>query len=97
VRDWLAQGLFNTLNEARAEDDLTRRDVLLDELRAVARSFPDDIAVRNQLASSLLNTRNDAKAENDLARRDALLDELRALARSFPDAVHELLLAPQNS
>ncbi len=29
-------GLVNTLNDAKAEDDLARRDALLDELRALA-------------------------------------------------------------
>jgi hypothetical protein len=46
VRRRLAGGLFNTLNDAKAEDDLARRDALLDELRALARAFPDDAAAR---------------------------------------------------
>jgi hypothetical protein len=58
---------------------------LLDELRALARAYADDAAVRQQLARGLFNTLIDAKAEDDLARRDALLDELRALAQAFPD------------
>jgi hypothetical protein len=54
---------------------------LLDELRTLARSHPDDTGVREPLAKGLVNTlNNDAEAEDDLARRDALLDELRALA-----------------
>ena len=81
----LSAGLLNTLNDAKAEDDLDRRDALLDELRALARTYSDDAAVRELLAGGLFNTLNDAKAEDDLARRDALLDELRALARAFPD------------
>jgi hypothetical protein len=81
----LASGLLNTLNNAKDEDDLARRDTLLDELRALARSYPDDAAVRERLAGGLFNTLNHAKAEDDLARRDTLLDELRALARSYPD------------
>jgi hypothetical protein len=32
----------STLNDAKAEDDLARRDALLDELRALAQAFPDD-------------------------------------------------------
>jgi hypothetical protein len=81
----LAAGLFNTLIHAKAEDDLARRDTLLDELRALARSYPDDAVVRDWLAGGLFNTLIDTKAEDDLARRDTLLDELRALARSHPD------------
>ncbi len=80
----LAMGLFNTLNHAKAEDDLARRDALLDELRALAGAYPDDPAVRERLAMGLFNTLNHAKAEDDLARRDALLDELRALAGAYP-------------
>ena len=85
-------GLVNTRDDAKAEDDLTRRDGLLDELRGLARAFPDDAAVREELAGGLFNTLTDAKAEDDLARRDALLDELRALARAFPEdaAVREI-------
>jgi hypothetical protein len=42
VREWLAKGLFNTPIDAKAEDDLARRDALLDELRTLARGYPDD-------------------------------------------------------
>jgi hypothetical protein len=89
----LSGGLFNTLVYAKAEDDLARRDSLLDELRALARTYPDDAAVREQLARALFKTLNDVKAEDDLARRDSLLDELRALARTYPNdaAVREQL------
>jgi hypothetical protein len=90
----LAAGLFRTLHKAEAEGDLARRDDLLDELRALARSFPDDAAVRDLLAGGLSITLDNAKAEGDLARRDDLLDELHALARSFPDdAAVRVLLA----
>jgi hypothetical protein len=68
----------------KAEDDLARRvlDTLrdLDTLRALARTYPDDAAVRERLASGLRNTLNAVKAEDDLARPNALLDELRDLA-----------------
>ena len=76
---------MNTLNHATAEDDLTRRDALLDELRALATAHPEEAAVRQQLAGGLLNALNDAKAEDDLARRDALLEELNSLAEAYPD------------
>ena len=93
VRKQLAMCLFNTLNAAKTEGNLARRDALLVELRKLARVHPDDAAAREQLAMSLLNTLNYAKAEGDLARRDALLAELRNLARAYPDdiAVHEQL------
>ncbi len=43
-------GLFATLVDAKAEDDLARRDALLDELRALAAAYPDDPAVREIIA-----------------------------------------------
>jgi hypothetical protein len=89
----LSAGLFNTLIEAKAEDDLAHRRALLDELRALARTYPDETTVRQRLANGLFDTLTNTKAENDLARRDALLDELRTLARTYPDdaAVREQL------
>ena len=89
----LANGLFNTLIDAKAEDNLPRRDALLDELRALHGKWPDDPAVREWLATGLYNTLYDAKAEDNLPRRDALLDELRALHGKWPDdpAVREQL------
>ena len=83
----LATALRNAVIDAKTEGHLARRDALLDELRALARAYPDDVAMREQLARGLLNTLNHTKAEGDLARRDALLDELRALARAYPDDV----------
>ena len=89
----LAVGLYNTLNHAKEETRLDRRDALLEELRALASAWPDDAAVREQLAMGLFNTLNDAKEETRLDRRDALLEELRALAGAWPDdaAVREKL------
>jgi cation transport regulator ChaB len=49
-RERLAMGLFNTQIDAKAEDDLARRDDLLEELRALAVAHPEDAAVREQLA-----------------------------------------------
>lgn len=81
----IAIGLFNTLHDANAENDLGRRDTLLEELRALARAHDDDLRVRDYLARGLVHTLLDAKAENDLSRRDALLDEVRALPANHPD------------
>jgi hypothetical protein len=65
---WLGS-LFNTQIDAKAEEDLDRRDALLDELRKMASSYPDNAAVREHLAMALFNTLNDAEAEEgDLAR-----------------------------
>ena len=85
MREPLAMGLFNTLSYAKSEDDLARRDALLEELRELAKAHPEDPAVREQLAKGLFNTLNDAKSEDDLARRDALLEELRELAKAHSE------------
>ncbi len=89
----MAMGLFNTLIDAKEEEELARRDTLLDELRALAEAWPEDAAVREKLAMGLVNTLSVSKDEQDLARRDTLLDELRALAKAWPEdaAVREQL------
>ena len=46
VRERLANGLFNTLNHAKQEQALERRDTLLQELRHLAQAYPQDAAVR---------------------------------------------------
>jgi hypothetical protein len=80
-------------NLTKEENDLGRRDALLEELRALAQAFPQDSAVHDLLAMGLFTTRNAAKKENDLVRRDALLVELRQLQQAWPQnaAVREPL------
>ena len=56
----LAMGLCNTLFDAKAKDDLARRDGLLEELRALAKAHPADPAVRESLARGLFIALNDA-------------------------------------
>jgi len=70
---------------AKAEDDLVRCDMLLDELRALAATYPDDAASRRRLAAALSNAFVYAEEEDDRDRCDALFDELRALALAYPD------------
>ena len=48
VRERLAKGLHNTQVNAKVEDYLARRDALLGELRALARTHPNDAAVRER-------------------------------------------------
>ena len=81
----LATALRNAVIDAKTEGHLARRDALLDELRALARAYPDDAAGRERLAKGLHNMQVNTKVEDDLARPDALLDELRALARTRPN------------
>jgi hypothetical protein len=85
VRELLAIGLFQTLIDTRGEDRLARRDGVLDELRALARAYPDDTFVRHQLTRSLYLIAIAPGGENGLARRRAVLYELRVLARAYPD------------
>ena len=89
----LAMGLFNTLNHAKEEQNLLRRDALLSDLRTLANNHPEDAAVREQLAKGLFNTLNHAKQEKNLLRRDTLLSDLRTLAHDHPEdaAVRERL------
>jgi hypothetical protein len=76
ARQERAEGLVNTMIDAKAENDLRRRDALLVELCELHKAWPQDAALREWLAKGLLNTLNDAKEENDLRRRDELLVEL---------------------
>ena len=81
----LAMCLFSTLDHAKAEQDLARRDGLLAELRALGHAHPEDAVVRLRLAMGLFTTLNHAKAEQNLMRRDGLLEELRALGQAHPE------------
>jgi hypothetical protein len=54
VRQQLTMGLFNSRVYAKTEDDLARSDALFDELRTLARAFPDDTTVR-EIATARLD------------------------------------------
>ncbi len=45
----LAMALFNTLNHAKEENDLQRRDRLLDELCALAQAHPEEAVIQHLL------------------------------------------------
>ena len=81
----MAMGLYNTLNHAKQEDDLARRDALLGELRALAEAHQDDAAARENLAMGLLNRLVESADEDDLDNCNASLDELGAMAEGYPD------------
>ena len=81
----LATALRNALIDAKTEGHLARRDALLDELRALARAYPDDAVGRERLAKGLHTTYRSTPRWRTIARPDALLDELRALARTRPN------------
>jgi hypothetical protein len=44
--------LRNALIDAKTEGDLARRDASLDELRALARAYPEDPTVREAAAGA---------------------------------------------
>jgi hypothetical protein len=73
------------LNYAKAEDDLARRDDLLEELRALAVAHPEDVAVRERLAMGLAKTMLDAADEGLSGRGEELLEELKSLAQAHPE------------
>ena len=78
-------GLANAIILAKQAEALERRDALLDELRLLASTFPDDAAVRESLACGLFGTINHATQEKALERRNMLFDKLRQLAAAYPD------------
>jgi hypothetical protein len=92
-------GVFNTLVDAKAEEDLARRDALLGELRALREGHPDDAAVREQLAMGLVHKWFYADAEDDVERRGAILQELRGLAEVDPsdETMRQIVTTVENA
>jgi flagellin-specific chaperone FliS len=87
-------GLIRQLGFAKRQNDLERRDAVLEEMRRLQQAWPQDPAVRERLVRGLFDTIIAAKAENDLEHRDALLEEMRRLQQAWPqDAVPEWLIA----
>lgn len=76
----LAMGLLNTLNAAKSEDDLSRRDALLEELRGQASAHPGDGAVREQLARALAVYATDSYYNERIAETRTAVTELENLS-----------------
>lgn len=93
MREQLAKGLFNTLNHAKAEGELARRDALLEELRGLAAKYWFDSSVRAPFAYGLALAHIHLKTEGDPTQCESLLEELRALSQAHPDdeAIREAL------
>ncbi len=72
-------GLSNTLAAAKVENNLARRDALLDELRALASAHPDESEMRMWYGLGLYNALLHAKDERDSNRHNALVKEIRGL------------------
>jgi hypothetical protein len=68
------------LPHGQSDCDLSRLDILRDELRALATAWPDDAVVREQFARALVFL---AGNSSDPLRRDAMLAELRALSANW--------------
>jgi hypothetical protein len=81
----LAQPLNPMPNNSKKEKNASRRDLLLKELRALARTYPNDAVVRKWLILGLSNARSVAEGQGELAQADDFLHELRALALAYPD------------
>lgn len=76
----ITTGLVNTLNDANAENDLSRRDGLLQELRALAAAHPADAAVREGLSKGLAVRLLAAREDGEPAPvQEALVTELTPL------------------
>jgi hypothetical protein len=90
----LAAALNSVLTNLNPLDKLWLRDELLQELRVLSSTHPDDAPLRHQFAIGLFNTLVDVlRGRNDHERRDELLDELRTLSATHADepVVRELL------
>jgi len=88
-----ARELFKSLNAARKTGDKEHCLSLLNELRALAHTYPGDGDVRKPLARGLFNAFNAAADAEDWGQCDNLLNELRDLSQAWPedDAVRESL------
>lgn len=82
----LGMAIVNVLAGLTDNGLIQERQHLMDELRALQQSNPDDAQVLASLVAGLYNALIDAReVEDDLDRQDSLLDELRLLQRSNPD------------
>ncbi len=88
----LAMGLFNTLIAAKAEDELPRRDALLEELRQLATNDEAEPAVREQLAKGLGSTVISHSELGQIDLAEIVRKEFFSLAENFPedDRIREL-------
>ncbi|MFZ2807859.1 MAG: hypothetical protein WA081_04030 [Desulfosalsimonadaceae bacterium] len=81
----LATDLFNAFNDAREKGEKEQSQKLLEELRVLNRTNPEDGPVRKQLARGLFNAFNDAGKEGDKEQSQSLLGELRNLSLANPE------------
>ncbi|MCE5265520.1 MAG: hypothetical protein LLG97_18570, partial [Deltaproteobacteria bacterium] len=88
-----ARELFNAHYDAGRAGDQNQARVLLEELRTLHQTYPDEAAVREQLAKGLFNAHYDARKAGDQNQARVLLAELRTLHQTYPDdaAVRERL------
>ncbi len=79
-------GLLNTRNIAKAEDDLPRRDTLLDGLRFLQQNDPENTMVRETWTRGL-NVLIDETAATDLSHHEILVKERHCLQQNNPGDV----------
>ena len=77
MRSGITAVLTDRLREATDKGDWSLRDVLLQKLREVASSYPDDSETKKRFVIGLGHTLLDAKERDDSALRDSLRLELR--------------------
>jgi hypothetical protein len=73
VLEVLASGLLNELNDDKNDQQIARRDTLLEELRALRRSYPKDPSVRERLIWGLIS---EFQKCHDQTRLSLLAEEL---------------------
>ncbi len=85
--------LSNLVIHAVRHGERDARGQIVEKLRNIAGTTPQDSAVRERLAKALFSSMNAAKQENDLPLREALFDEIKTLAKNYPhdEAVRERL------
>src|SRR4029077_7165778 len=73
------------LNNARRDNNPSRRDALLEEMRALYERWSHSTAVREELAKGVFNTLIWAHQANGLSRREVLFEERRQMYQRWPE------------
>jgi hypothetical protein len=79
VRVSFANALFNTIHHARDENNLKRRDALLNELRSLAQTFPDEIEMIKCCIGGVQLRLKDSEIDSDALLAKSLTVELHQL------------------
>lgn len=85
VQQQLARSLVNSIIFTKKENDLKRRNELLDELCSLGQLRSHDLELQEFLATALFNSVHFAYEEQNLDVCDALITELKIMAQTFPN------------